>query len=280
MKTGTWTEITPATQYFDLRLGELWRYRDLVLLFVRRDFSVFYKQTILGPLWYVIQPLSSAAVYLVIFTFIARLPTGEMPPILFYLSGSLVWLYFSETLLRTSETFIANRDMLSKVYFPRLAIPVSGALSNLMQFGIQFLVFLAFYIYFLTTGAPVRPQWELFLLPFLVVQLYAYALGFGLIVASLTTKYRDLQFTLRFSVQLYMFASPIVYPAALAPQEYRWLYMLNPIAPMVESFRYMLTGYGRPASGEMLGGAIITVFFLLLGLLLFSRIERRFADTI
>lgn len=276
-----WTQvITPRRSFLDLRLKELFRYRDLIFLFVKRDFVAFYKQTILGPLWYVIQPLSSSLIYLVIFTYLARISTEGMPPFLFYLSGSLVWLYFSETLNRTSETFVTNRDIFGKVYFPRLAIPVSGGISGLIQFSVQSVVFALFYAYYIWAGAEIAPQLELALLPLLILQMYCYSLGLGLIVSSLTTRYRDLQFTLRFGIQLYMFASPIVYPSTLVPEAYRSYYMLNPIAPITESLRFTLTGINPPAWEYVALGAGVTLAVFLLGLILFSRIERRFADTV
>src|SRR6185369_4603785 len=216
-----WTlVIRPKTNWFDLHLADLWRYRDLVMLFVRRDFVSQYKQTILGPLWFIIQPLLTTLTFTLLFGNIAKLSTDGLPKMLFYLSGVTAWNYFSDCLLKTSETFSANSALFGKVYFPRLAVPVSIVISNLIKFGIQLGLFLCFYIYFLANGAPIRATSALFLLPVLVLLMAALGLGSGIIVSSLTTRYRDLRFLVKFGAQLLMYGPPVIYPLSQLSSQY------------------------------------------------------------
>jgi lipopolysaccharide transport system permease protein len=272
--------IRPKRAWWDLRLDQVWRYRDLILLFVRRDFVSYYKQTILGPLWFIIQPLLTTMVFTVIFGQVAQLPTEGRPQFLFYLSGTVIWNYFAECFKKTSDTFIANRNIFDKVYFPRLVMPISVLISNLITFAIQFVLFLGFVIYFISRGADVQITKYALLLPLLILLMAGLGLGFGIIVSSLTTKYRDLRFLVSFGVQLWMYATPVIYPASSIPQNWRWVAYINPITPIVETFRYAFIG-GGSFSWPMLGYsfvAMIVVFFI--GVLLFNRVEQTFMDTV
>lgn len=272
--------IKPKTGWFDLHLSDLWRYRDLVMMFVRRDFVSLYKQTLLGPLWFVIQPLLTTLTFTVIFGNIAQLSTDGLPKILFYLSGITAWNYFSDCLLKTSETFSSNAGLFGKVYFPRLAVPLSIVISNLIKFGIQLGLFLAFYIYFLVQGAAIKPNATLLLFPILLLMMAALGLGTGIIVSSLTTRYRDLRFLVQFGVQLLMFSTPVIFPLSKIPEQYRWILIANPMTPIIETFRYAFLGTGT-FSWELLGfSAFITVIILTLGVLLFNHVEKTFMDTV
>jgi lipopolysaccharide transport system permease protein len=281
--TGTqpWSKIIrPRSGWFDIHPGELWQYRDLIGLFVWRDFVAIYKQTILGPLWYLIQPLLTTAVFTVIFSSVAKLPTDGSPPFLFYLSGVVAWRYFADCLNSTSNTFVGNAHIFGKVYFPRLTVPVSIVISNLIAFGIQFLLFLAFYFYYLKNDAVIHPQPALLLLPILIIQMAALGLGFGIIISSMTTKYRDLTHLVGFGVQLWMFATPVVYPASVLPDPWRWILFLNPMAPVIEAFRYVLLGTGIFHLQNWLISLGSTAGVLFVGILLFSRLEKSFMDTV
>ncbi len=272
--------IRPTSGWFDLHLADLWRYRDLVIMFVRRDFVSLYKQTILGPLWFVIQPLLTTLTFTLIFGNIAQLSTDGLPKILFYMSGITAWNYFSDCLLKTSETFNANANIFGKVYFPRLAVPVSIVISNLIKFGIQLVLFLGFYFYFLAQGSPIRPTSALLLLPVLILLMGALGLGSGIIVSSLTTRYRDLRFLVQFGTQLLMYSTPVIIPLSTLPEEYRWIMAANPMTPIIETFRYAFLGTGT-FSLEMLGYSVISTFvILMIGILLFNRVEKTFMDTV
>lgn len=276
-----WTmTIEPRRGWLDLRLHELWAARDLVMLFVWRDFVSVYKQTILGPLWYLIQPLLTTLVFTVIFGRIAALPTDGLPQFLFYLSGTVVWSYFAECLNKTSQTFITNANLFGKVYFPRLAAPVSILISNLITFAIQFALFLGFVVYYMLSGAGVQPNAWALLTPFLLLIMAGLGLGFGVIVSSLTTRYRDLRFLVTFGVQLWMYATPVIYPVSAIPERFQPLILANPLTPVVEAFRYAYLGAGT-VNGPMLAySALVTLIVLFVGLLLFNRTEATFMDTV
>ena len=276
-----WTmTIEPRRGWLDLRLHELWAARDLVMLFVWRDFVSVYKQTILGPLWYLIQPLLTTLVFTVIFGRIAALPTDGLPQFLFYLSGTVVWSYFAECLNKTSQTFITNANLFGKVYFPRLAAPVSILISNLITFAIQFALFLGFVIYYMLSGAGVQPNAWALLTPFLLLIMAGLGLGFGVIVSSLTTRYRDLRFLVTFGVQLWMYATPVIYPVSAIPERFQPLILANPLTPVVEAFRYAYLGAGT-VNGPMLAySVLVTLIVLFIGLLLFNRTEATFMDTV
>lgn len=276
-----WTLIIrPKTGWFDLHLADLWRYRDLIALFVRRDFVSFYKQTVLGPMWFVIQPLLTTLTFTLLFGNIAKLSTDGLPKILFYLSGVTAWNYFSDCLMKTSETFSANANLFGKVYFPRLAVPASIVISNLIKFGIQLALFLAFYFYFLARGAAIHPTKMLLLLPVLVLLMASLGLGSGIIVSSLTTRYRDLRFLVQFGTQLLMYTTPVIFPLSKLPPQYRWIMLLNPMTQIIETFRYAFLGAGVHSWGLLGISALVTSLILTTGILLFNRVERTFMDTV
>src|SRR5512136_547355 len=237
--------IRPHRRLLDLKLGELWRYRDLVMLFVRRDFVALYKQTILGPLWYLVQPLLTTITFTIVFGNIAKLPTDGLPQFLFYMSGTVIWTYFATCLTKTSETFVQNSQLFGKVYFPRLAVPVSILISNLITFLIQFLLFLGFVAYFILRGTSIQVNWAwIALSPILLLMMAGLGLGLGIIISSLTTKYRDLRFLVQFGVQLLMYATPVILPISSFPERFRWIILANPMTPIVEAFRYAFLGAG------------------------------------
>jgi len=276
-----WTlEIRSRSEWCDINLSELWRYRDLIVLFVKRDFVAFYKQTILGPVWFLIQPLLTTVMFTIIFSNIAHIPTDGLPPFLFYMSGTVGWTYFASCMTQTSTTFITNAPIFGKVYFPRLAVPISVVVTNLLTFTIQFILFLAFLGFFYLNGFNVRPNAWVLLVPFLLIQMAALGLGMGILISSLTTKYRDLTLALTFCVQLWMYATPVVYPLSQIPAKWQWLFALNPMTAIIETFRYAFLGSGA-IQFWMLGVSIMmTVFVLFLGVVMFSRVEKTFMDTI
>lgn len=276
----TVTVIKPSSGWFDVNIAELWRYRDLIGMFVWRDFVAVYKQTILGPLWFLIQPLLTTVVFTIIFGKVAKLPTDGVPPFLFYLSGVVPWRYFADCLNNTSNTFANNAHIFGKVFFPRMVVPVSIVISNLMSFAIQVLLFLGYFLFYLQTSAPVRPQITLLLLPLLIVQMGVLGLGFGIIVSSMTTRYRDLAHLVGFGVQLWMYATPIVYPASSLPEQWRFILMLNPMAPVIEMFRYSFLGTGTIDTTSWVISIILTAVVVVVGMILFSRVEKSFMDTI
>ncbi len=272
--------IEPQRNLLDLRLGDLWRYRDLVMLFVRRDFVSVYKQTILGPLWYLIQPLLTTITFTVIFGNIAKLPTDGLPQFLFYMSGTVTWTYFSACLTKTSEVFVQNAQLFGKVYFPRLAVPVSILISNLITLAIQFLFFLAFVIFFALGGSVIRPNWWILITPLLVVIMAGLGLGFGIMISSLTTKYRDLRFLVQFGVQLLMYVTPVIYPVSTFPEKYQWIIKLNPMTPIVEIFRYAFLGAGSVSPVDLLYSFGFMVVVVAIGTVMFNRVEATFMDTV
>ena len=274
------TVIGPVSGWFDFSLKELWRYRDLIALFVRRDFVAVYKQTILGPLWFLIQPLFSTLVFTVVFGRIAKIPTDGLPPMLFYMAGIVSWNYFASCLTRTSDTFIANAGIFGKVYFPRLTVPVSVVIVNLITFAIQFLLFLCFLIYFYLQGTAIHASLWILLTPLLLLQMGVLGLGMGILISSLTTKYRDLTFVVGFGSQLWMYATPIVYPMSQIPEHWQWLYALNPMASIIETFRYAFLGSGSVNLRHLTISAGMTLLIFFAGIVLFSRIEKTFMDTV
>lgn len=272
--------IRPQRAWWDLRLGDLWRYRDLIWLFVWRDFVAYYKQTILGPLWYLIQPIMTTGVFTVIFGNIAQLSTDGLPPFLFYLAGNTVWTYFSACLTSTSSTFTSNAGLFGKVYFPRLTMPLSVVISQIISFGIRMLVFVGFLIYFIAAGADVHPNWWLLSLPVLLVIMAGLGLGMGIIVSSLTTKYRDLQQLVTFGVQLLMYGTPVIYPLSSITGGWRWLILANPMTPVVEIFRLGFLGTSGMSPIYLLYSLAFTFLVLLIGVLIFNRVETTFMDTV
>ncbi len=272
--------IEPQRGLFELRLGELWRYKDLVMLFVRRDFVSAYKQTILGPLWYLIQPVLTTIMFTVIFGQIASLPTDGLPQFLFYMSGTVIWAYFADCLNKTSNTFVQNYNLFGKVYFPRLAVPVSILISNMITFLIQLALFVIFVIFFMLSGSSVRPNAWIFFVPVLMVMMAGLGLGLGIIISSLTTKYRDLRFLVSFGVQLVMYATPVIYPMSSIPERFRPLILANPVTPIVETFRYAFLGAGIVDLGHLLYSFIFMLVVVFLGIVIFNRVEQTFMDTV
>jgi len=273
--------IRPRQKLWSVDLGEIWRYRDLMELFVKRNIVVQYKQTILGPLWYIIQPMLTVIMNMVVFGGIAKMSTDGVPQALFYLAGNVCWLYFSSCLTGTSSTFTANQGMFGKVYFPRLVVPLATVISNLVRFGIQLLLMLAVYLYFIFTGSDVEPNRTLVLFPVYVLMLAGLGLGFGIIVSSMTTKYRDLSVLFGFVVQLWMYATPIVYPLSMVTNEkLRTLMLLNPVTSIIEAFKYSTLGQGF-FSWMYLGYSFIFMCVLLvIGVVIFNRVQRSFMDTV
>ena len=285
MKEMPVTLIRPKSGWFDLPVKELFRYKDLILLFVKRDFVSLYKQTVLGPAWAVIQPFLTTIVFSLVFGSIAGLAPEGVPSFLFYLSGTVIWTYFANCLTRTSDTFIANAAILGKVYFPRLVMPVSTVLSKLIDFAIQYGFFLVFLVIYGLTGAAIRPNWLILLPPLLLLQLAMLSLGCGVIISAATTKYRALRMLVSFGVQLWMYASPVAYDmfsmSAFAPGgKYYSLYMLNPVTPIVNLFRYAYLGLGQVDWQSYGISWAVTCCLLFAGIVLFSRVEKTFMDTV
>ncbi len=281
-KHGHWDLILePKAGLFDLQLREVWKYRDLLWLFVKRDFSAQYKQTILGPLWHFIQPIFTTIVFLLVFGKIANIPTDGIPPVLFYMSGISIWNYFSACLTATSNTFVANAGIFGKVYFPRLVIPLSVVLSNIVKFGIQFLLLLTAmaWIAFKTGHFYFGAGW--LLIPLLVIMMAGLGLGLGILISSLTTKYRDFNVLIGFAVQLLMYATPVAYPLSyLKGKSFAAWIAWNPLTPVIEAFRFALFGTGTVDSAGLLYSAGIIAALLFLGLLVFNKVERTFMDTV
>lgn len=281
------TTITADHSLLDLHLGETFQYRDLILLFVKRDFTAFYKQTILGPLWAIIQPLLTTVVFTIIFGKLANLTIADVPgdyaiPVfLFYMAGNICWSYFSSTLQATSNTFLTNSVTMGKVYYPRLVSPIAMALSNLISFGIQLAMFLLIWaIYYVKGGSSIQVTPALVLLPLLVIQMIIVSMGFGIIISSVTTKYRDLAMLVGFGLQLWHYACPVAYGMQLVPPKWMTFYMLNPVSPIITTFRYAVFGFGYFDLGYYLISWAISLMVFFIGLVLFSRIERTFMDTI
>ena len=273
--------IEPKRNLLDLRLGDLWRARDLVMLFVWRDFVSVYKQTILGPLWYIIQPLLTTVVFTFIFGSVAKLPTDGLPQFLFYMSGTVVWAYFATCITKTSDTFITNSQLFGKVYFPRLAVPVSILISSLIAFAIQFVFFVGFMGYFALTGSVLHPNWWILLTPVLLFMMGGLGLGFGVIISSLTTKYRDLRFLVQFGVTLLMYATTVILPLSSFPARFRWIVLANPMTPIVEIFRYAyLGGAGSVNLPDLAYSFGFMVVAVVIGTIIFNRVEATFMDTV
>lgn len=279
-KENKWTEIIePQSSLLNLNLKEVWRYRDLLLLLVKRDFVTYFKQTILGPIWFFVNPILTTLIYTLVFGNIAGISTNGTPKIAFYLSGVVMWNYFSTSLTQTSTVFTVNAPIFGKVYFPRLIMPLSIVVSNLMQFGIQFLLFLIIVIYYTFQGQ-LHPNIFVLLIPVLIILMAAFALGVGMIFSSMTTKYKDMAMLLTFGVQLFMYATPIVYPLSTINDKYKYLIELNPLTAIIENFRYAFLGSGS-LNIEALGYSCIMIGILLaIGTIIFNRIQKGFMDTI
>lgn len=274
--------IHPKNGWFDLHLRDIWRYRDLLRMFVWRDFVAVYKQTILGPIWFFIQPLLTTATFTVIFSGVAKLSTDGLPPLLFYLAGTTPWNYFATCLTKTSTTFKDNAGLFGKVYFPRLITPLSVVISTLIQFVIQFATLGVVLLWYFWQGHQLRPDWLGIICgtPLLILMLGGLGLGFGVIISSITTKYRDFAFLVTFGVQLAMYATPVVYPLSIVPEKYRFWLELNPMAGIVEAFRAIYLGAGSFSWPLLSYSAGVTVAVLLLGVVVFNRVEKTFMDTV
>lgn len=272
--------ITSERKLVDLKLKELWRYRDLLMLLVWRDFTHVYKQTILGPLWYLIQPILMTLCFTVVFGNIAGISTDGIPQTLFYMAGVTCWYYFADCLNKTATTFKDNQQIFGKVYFTRLVVPLSVVISNLVKFGVQFLLFLAFLVFFSLSNSAVQPNVYMLTFPFLVILIAGLGLGFGLIITSLTVKYRDLIFLLQFGIQLAMYATPVVFPLSTVPEKYRLLIEINPMTSIVEAFRYAFTGAGQFSWGMLAYSFMFMIVLLFAGIAIFNRTERNFMDTV
>ena len=274
--------IRPKSGWLELHLEDLWRYRDLLWMFVRRDFVAQYKQTILGPLWFLIQPLLTTLTFTVIFSGVAKLSTDGLPPMLFYLAGTAPWNYFATCVTKTSTTFTTNANLFGKVYFPRLVTPISIVISTLIQFAIQFALLLGTLFWYLAQGKPITPHWAgiLFLSHLLIFLMAALGLGVGIIVASLTTKYRDLSFLVTFGIQLAMYGTPVVYPMSSVPERYRAWVELNPMTPVIEAFRAVYLGAGAFDWSSLAYSGVFTLVTLLVGIIIFNRVEKTFMDTV
>lgn len=280
MNTQFTTTITSKRSWFDFNLKELLHYKDLIFLFVRRTFVSQYKQTILGPIWAIIQPLFTTVIFTVIFGNMAGLAPGEVPTFVFYLCGSVGWTYFSGCLTATANTFTANASIMGKVYFPRLVMPVSTVIAQLISFGIQFVFFLLFWLYYLMFGTGIEPNPYALLTPVLVLQMACLGLGFGIIISALTTKYRDLAMLVGFGVQIWMYLTPVAYDISIIPEKYIGLYMLNPMTAVINTMRYGFLGVGSFDGGYYLLSWIVTASVLFLGVILFNRVEKTFMDTV
>jgi lipopolysaccharide transport system permease protein len=272
--------ITPKDKFLDLRLKDIWQYRDLLVLFVRRDFVATYKQTILGPIWFIIQPLLTTIVFTIVFGNIAKLSTDGLPPMLFYLAGVTSWNYFAECLKKSADTFTANAGIFGKVYFPRIIVPLSITITSIITFGIQLTLFLGFLAYYLFMGAPIAPNWYICTLPLLVLTMGFMGLGFGLYLTSMTTKYRDFKFLVAFGVQLLMYATPVIYPVSEVPEKYQWIILANPMTSIIETFRYAFLGAGNMSWSGLAYSVGFTLVLFISGLLLFNKTEKNFMDTV
>lgn len=274
------TYVTAKRGLLSVNLAELWEYRDLALLFVRRDLKSSYKQTVLGPIWILINPLLSTTVFTVIFGVIAGIPTDGTPQFLFYMSGNILWGFFSSCLSRASSTFLGNARIFGKVYFPRLIMPISGIMYNLVNFLLQTAVYVVLVVVYSLCGANVHPNLLILLAPLLIIQTALLGTGMGLIISSITTKYRDLNILVSFGVSLLMYITPVVYPISKVPVDFRWLMLLNPVAPIIETYRYAFLGRGI-ISWPFLGLSFaVTVAVLIFGIIVFNQVEKNFIDTV
>lgn len=273
--------IKPKTAWYQIDLHAIWQYRDLVFLLVRRDFVSVYKQTVLGPIWFLIQPIVTTITFSIVFGNFAKISTDGIPSVLFYMSGITLWTYFADCLNKTSNTFVSNASVFGKVYFPRLIIPLSVLISNLGKLGIQILLFLFFWLYYLLNSEIISPNWSyLWLFPILIIIIAGLGLGFGILISSLTTKYRDFVFLVGFGVQLMMYASPIVYPISIVSPKLKFLLLLNPVTSIIESFKYIFLGVGYFEWISLLYSFIFMIVLVIISVIVFHRVEKNFMDTV
>jgi lipopolysaccharide transport system permease protein len=273
-------EIKPQSSVFDLHLKDVWAYRDLLWLLVRRDFVSFYKQTIFGPLWFFIQPIFTTIIFTVIFSNLAKISTNAAPAPLFYMAGTVAWNYFADSLTKTSTVFKDNAPIFGKVYFPRLIMPISIVFSNLVKFGVQFILFIIMMAYYLFLGNKVEPNLYVLLFPVVIILMAILGLGVGLIITAATTKYRDLAFVVTFGIQLLMYATPVIYPLSAAPVKYRTIIALNPMSGLIETFRYGFLGTGQFYLGAFIYSVVASILIFLIGLIVFNKVEKNFVDTV
>lgn len=276
-------EITPKNKFFSLNLKEIWQYRDLLLLFVKRDVITVYKQTVLGPLWYLIQPLFTSVTFTIIFNNVAGIDTGTVPPFLFNLAGITVWNYFTACLTGTSDTFKANAAIFGKVYFPRIITPLSVVISNLVKFGIQFLIFVGFYIFYYFQGTDLSLNGLVLFFPILIVIMGFLGLGLGMLISAMVTKYRDFSHLIGFGIQLLMYLSAVMYPMELIKEKlpsYGWLVEYNPLAYIIETARFMLLNVGEISILGLTYTLVVTITVFFIGLLVFNKTEKSFIDTV
>lgn len=281
MNEKKWTEVISSdSSLFKLNLKEVWNYKDLLFMFVKRDFVTFYKQTVLGPLWFIIQPLFTTIMYVIVFGNLANLSTDGAPKVVFYLAGVSIWGYFSETLTKTASVFTVNANIFGKVYFPRLIMPLSLVVSGLIKFGVQFAIFISVLLYYYFTNGNVHPNMYILLTPFLLFLMAILSLGLGMIISSMTTKYKDLTYLISFGIQLFMYATPVVYPLSAIPEKYQSLALLNPLTPIFECFRYAFLGSGNFEISMLIYGTVVSVLFLFVGIVIFNKVEKSFIDTV
>lgn len=281
IKDGYWDlEITPDNGLLNLHLKDVWNYRDLLWLLVRRDFVSFYKQTILGPVWFFIQPVFTTVTFTFVFSNLAKISTNGVAPPLFYLAGTVAWNYFADSLTKTSTVFKDNAAIFGKVYFPRLIMPLSIVFSNLVKFGVQFILFIILLLFFIWKGDKVGPNWFILLFPVVILLMAILGLGLGLIVTAVTVKYRDLAFVVVFGMQLLMYATPVIYPLSAAPVKYQLIIALNPMSGLIETFRYGFLGAGQFYKGAFIYSVVASLVIFLLGLIIFNKAEKNFVDTV
>lgn len=276
-----WTEeIKAESSLFAINFREIWHYRDLLFMLVKRDFITFYKQTILGPLWFIVQPLLTTLIFVILFGNIAKLSTDGIPQLAFYLAGITIWNYFSESLTKTSSVFTANASIFGKVYFPRLIMPLSIVASSLLKFAVQFALFILVVLYYTFVAQSIQPNIWILFTPVLILLMALFALGVGMIFSSLTTKYKDLTFLLAFGIQLFMYITPVVYPSSALPEKFQILARINPLSSIFECFRYAYLGTGTFTITDLLISTLVIVFLFFAGVLVFNKVEKSFMDTV
>ncbi len=274
------TVITSRSNPLDIPWRELWEYRELIFRFVHRDFVSRYKQTLLGSFWYVLQPLLTSLMFTLVFNRIARISTGDVPPMLFFLAGTVCWGYFSSCVTNTASTFSSNSSLFDKVYFPRLVVPISQLIVNLIGFGMQMVMFLGFFVWFWWNGAQIRIDWRVISLPVLLFQMAAFGLGVGCIVSAITTRFRDLQVMLGFFMQLWMYGSCVAYPLDVVPESWRWVLALNPMVLVIEGFRYSFLGQGTVYLWQILASSAVSIVVVVIGLVLFNKTQKSCVDVL
>ena len=274
------TEIKSNYSFFDFNINEIYKFKDLIFLLIKRDFATLYKQTLLGPIWFVIQPLINTLIFTIIFGKLAKISTDEIPDVLFYMSGTILWGYFSLCLMNTSNIFVKFSELFSKVYFPRIVIPISIIVTSFFQFFLQFCVFLAFYFYYKFNGSNISLDYKILFFPLIIFQIILLSIGVGTLISSLTSKYRDFTFILTFSIQLWMFATPVVYPLGVVPDKYKILMNFNPMTSIIESFREIFFGSSSINFSYVMISLSITIFLFLFGILMFNKTQRKFIDTV